>query len=249
MKDLGISTTDLAIWFGLIAGQAVLCAAAIKTRLFHRLPCFSVYVFCSMAESIILLVIASFASYEIYYWVFTITRLLISLLAFLTLVEFGRQVLPGLDLPQKEKALSCLLGTIALVFVFVSTWPLRFIEKRVEVGACLAIAVTFLFIAGYSRYLGLYWSRLLGGISFTLGILYLVDGVSKAIIGHYPSALVLPVRQFRQFANLIAVLTWNLVVLSPWGEHKMTEDDVHQFQAIVGSAQANVRRFIAGGSE
>ena len=57
-------------------------------------------------------------------------------------------------------------------------------ENRIEVGAYPGIAAVFIFIAAYSRYLGLYWSRLLAGITATLGLLYLVEGVTGAMIGH-----------------------------------------------------------------
>jgi hypothetical protein len=249
MKDY-ISTADLATWIALIVGQIILCLCSLKRRLFRRLPWFSVYVFVSTADSLLLFTLAFLASYATYYHVFYITGRLVSALAFLSLIEFGRQVLPGLNLPQKEKALAGLLAALAAVFMFASLWPLRSIgsEKRIEVGACLAIAVAFIFIAGYSRYLGLRWSRLLGGVAFTLGLVYLIHGVTKAIIGHYPSALALQARQFRQVANLLAVVAWTVAVLSPWGEYEMTEENLLKLEQIVGGAETNLRDFVAGGS-
>jgi hypothetical protein len=249
VKDLIVSTTDLAIWFALIAGQGILCAAIVKRGLLRRLPLFSIYVFGATAETLILIAIAFLGSYETYYWAFYVTGHLVSVLALLTLFEFGRQVFPGLGLPQQKKALSWLIAALVVVVLFASTWPLRFIEKRLEVGGFLSIAVACIFIAGYSRYLGLYWSRVLGGVSITLGLLYLVEGVASAIVGHFPSAVVLQVRQLAQVANVAAVVAWTAVILSPWGEYKMTEDDLLQFQQIVGAAQQNVRRFVAGGSK
>ena len=158
--------------------------------------------------------------------------------------------MPGLDLPQKQTAFGWLLVAIVAIVVFTSFWPLRYFEKRIEVASFFSIAAAFMFIAGYARYLRLSWSRLLGGVSCTLGFLYLVNGVTGAIMAHYTSrALLVRVNQFAQLANVIAVAAWIIVVLSPWGEYKMTEDDLRQFQEIVGAAQANVRRFIAGGSQ
>ena len=110
-----------------------------------------------------------------------------SALTFLTLVECGRQVLPGLNLPQKEKALAYLLASLGTVFIFTSYWPLNFLENRSEWGTYLAIAITFIFIAAYSRYLGLSWSRLLAGVTATLGLLCLVESAARAMYGHLPS--------------------------------------------------------------
>lgn len=249
MKDC-ISTADVAIWIALIASQVILCLCGFKKRLFRRLPWFSLYILVSTVESLSLFTVAFFGSYATYYHLFYVTGRLVSATAFLTLIEFGRQVLPGLNLPQKEKALAWLLVALAAVVIFASLWPLRSIgnEKRIEVGACLAIAVTFIFIAGYSRYLGLRWSRLLGGVALTLGFVYLIDGAAKAIIGHYPSALVLQVRQFREIANLLAVVVWTVVVLSPWGEYEMTEETLVKLEQIVGGAEASLRDFVTGGS-
>ncbi|HEY1525205.1 MAG TPA: hypothetical protein VGH51_03115 [Candidatus Angelobacter sp.] len=249
MKDY-ISTADLATWIALIVGQVILCLCGFKKHLFRRLPWFSVYVFVSTADSLLLFALAFLASYATYYHVFYIAGRLVSVLAFLTLLEFGRQVLPGLNLPQKEKALAWLLAALGAVVIFASLWPLRSIgnEKRIEVGACLAVAVAFIFIAGYSRYLGLRWSRLLGGVAFTLGLIYLIDGAAKAIIGHYPSALALQARQFRQVANLLAVVAWTVAVVSPWGEYEMTEEDLVKLEQIVGGVETNLRDFVAGGS-
>lgn len=249
MKDY-LSGADLAIWIALIVGQVVLCLSALKKHLFRRLPWFTAYVFVCTSESLLLFAIGFLATYATYYHVFYLSSHIVSAMAFLTLVEFGRQVLPGLNLPQKEKALACLLAALGAIVVLVSLWPLRSIgnEKRIELGACLSIAIVFIFIAGYSRHLGLRSSRLVGGVALTLGLVYLIDGAAKAIIGHYPSALVLQVRQFRQIAHLLAVMTWTVIVLSHWGEDEMTEEVLIKAGQIVGGVEANLRGFVTGGS-
>ena len=104
-----ISTVDLAMWIALIAGKVVLCLCILKKRFFSRLPWFSALIFASSAKSLLLLAIAFWASYSTYYYVFYISSYIESSLVFLTLIECGRQVLPGLNLPQKEKALAWLL--------------------------------------------------------------------------------------------------------------------------------------------
>jgi hypothetical protein len=72
---------------------------------------------------------------------------------------------------KRKKLLHWLVASLGAVAIFVSYWCLNFLENRIEVGAGLGIAVVFIFIAAYSRYLGLYWSRLLAGITATLGLL------------------------------------------------------------------------------
>ncbi len=221
-----ISTVEVAIWIVLVAAKVVLCLSIFKKRLFKRMPLFSVYAAWTTTESIALFAIAFLASYNVYYYVFYVASHLGSLLAFLTLIECGRRVLPGLDLPQKQKAISLLLASVSLVVIFISFWPMWYVEKRIESGAYLCVAITFIFITVYSRYLGLYWSRLVAGISSSLGFLYLLQGTAKAMMGHYPSATVLLVRQISQVANVLAVIAWIVVVLSPWGESVMTEEDL-----------------------
>jgi hypothetical protein len=102
-----ISTTDLAIWIILIAGRLFLCWSIVRKSLHRKMPWFSLYAASSTLESIVLLGIAFLFSYSVYYYVFYVTSHLVSVTAFLTLIECGRRVLPGLDLPQKEKG--CLL--------------------------------------------------------------------------------------------------------------------------------------------
>src|SRR5262249_40163621 len=149
-------------------------------------------------KDLLLFAIAFWTSYSTYYYAFYIGSYLESALVFITLFECGRQVLPGLNLPEKEKALAWLLASFGIVVIFAFCWPLNFLENRIEVGARLAVAVAFIFIAAYSRYLGLYWSRLLAGMTFTLGLLYLVEGATCAMAGHYPPSLVIQVREIRQ---------------------------------------------------
>ena len=239
MKDY-ISSADLAIWIVLIAGRVVLCLCILKKQLFKKLPAFSTYILASAIESIFLFVIAFLADYATYYSVFYVTSHIVSALAFLTLIECGRRVLPGLNLPQKEKAIALLFAALAAVIVFASWWSMRYVEKRVDLAACLAIAVTFIFIAAYSRYLGLSWSRLLAGICSSLGFLYLVQGATKAMIGHYPEALVLQVRQLSEIANVLAVIAWIVVVLSPWGIREFTEQDVLKIEAAFARIEAGL---------
>ena len=239
MKDY-ISSADLAIWLVLIAGRVVLCLCIMRKRLFSKLPWFSLYSFAAAFECVLLLVIAYSARYEVYYYVFYVTSHSISVLAFLTLIECGRRVLPGLNLPQRERAIAFLLATLALVVVFASLYPMRYIEERIESGAYMVVAVAFVFIAAYSRYLGLSWSRLLAGICSSLGFLYLVQGLAKAMIGHYPAALVLQVRQLSQIANVVAVVAWIVVVLSPWGTRKLTEADLLKIEAAFARIEAGL---------
>jgi hypothetical protein len=239
MKDY-ISNADLAIWIVLVAGRVVLCLCIMKKRLFSKLPWFSLYSLSAAIESVLLLAIAYSASYEVYYYFFYVTSHAVSLLAFLTLIECGRRVLPGLNLPEREKAGALLLVAIGGVVAFAGLWPLHFTENRIEIGAQLIVAVAFFFIAIYSRYLGLSWSRLLAGIASSLGFLYLVQGAANAISWHYPVALVLQVRQLSQVANVIAVVAWIVVVLSPWGTREYTEQDVLKLEAAFARIEASL---------
>jgi len=239
MKDY-LSHTDLVIWLVLITGRLVLCLLILKKNLYRRMLWFSIYAFASAAESILLIALAFWASYGAYYSVFYVTGHTVSVLAFLTLIECGRRVLPGLNLPQKEKAFGLLFGALATVIVFASLWPMRYVEKRIDLAAYLAIAITFIFIAAYSRHLGLAWSRLLAGISCSLGFLYLIQGATRAITGHYSLALVLPVRQLSQVANVLAVIAWIVVILSPWGVREYTEADILKIEAAFARIEAGL---------
>ena len=51
------------------------------------------------------------------------------------------------------------------------------------------------------------------------------------MMGHYPPATVFFVRQLSQIANVLAVIAWIIVVLSPWGESVMTEEDLQILEA------------------
>lgn len=216
------------MWLVLIAGKVVLCLCILKKRFFSRLSWFSALICASTTRSFLLLAVAFEASYTAYYYIFYITSYIENALAFLTLVECGRQVLPGLDLPKRKQAFGWLGTALASVLVFTVFWPLQSIahEKKIEILGYLTIAIVFIFIAAYSRYLGLYWSRLVAGLTMTLGLLYLVGGVVKAIAGHYPPAMGAQVRQISQIANILAVIAWIIVILSPWGESVMTEEDL-----------------------
>jgi len=237
-----LSAIHLAMWMILIAGKVVLCLCIVKKRFFGRLPLFSTLVFFATVKSFGLFVIAFRTSYASYYYTYYISGYIESALVFLTLIECGRQVLPGLNLPQKEKAFTWLAVALVSVVLFAALWPLRSIanEKRVEVGAYFVIAVVFIFIAAYSRFLGLYWSRLLAGISSSLGLLYLLQGVAEAIMGHYPLAIVLIVSEINTIANILAVIAWIVVILSPWGEREMTEQDLKKIEAAFARIEASV---------
>jgi hypothetical protein len=241
MKDY-LSVTDLAMWIALIVGKLFLCLCILKKRFFSRLPWFSALIFASSIKSLLLLSLAFWARYSTYYHTFYISGYIESALIFFTLIGCGRQILPGLNLPQKEKAFVWLGAALAAVLIFTAVWPLPSIahERKIEVGGYLAIAVVFIFIAAYSRYLGLYWSRLLAGITATLGLLSLVEGVASAMMDHYPAALVAQVREIRQIANILAVIAWIVVLLSPWGEREMTEQDLKKIEDAFARIEASL---------
>jgi hypothetical protein len=237
-----LSSTTLAMWITLFASQVILCLCIVKKRFWRRLYWFSMFAFVFTAKDLLLFVLAFWGSYEAYYYAFYASGCVESVLAFCTLLDCGRQVLPGLDLPKKEKAYIWLGIALAVVIIFTVVWPLPSIanERKIAVGGYLVIAVVFIFIAAYSRYLGLYWSRLLAGITVTLGSLYLVEGVTSAITGHYPPALVAHVRQIRQIANILAVISWIVVILSPWGERVLTEEGLRKIEAAFARIEASL---------
>jgi hypothetical protein len=242
-SGLNLSSMNLALWIALFAGQVVLCLCIVRKRFHRRLYWFSMFAFFFTAKDIALLILAFWGSYASYYYAFYVGGYIESALAFATLLECGRQVLPGLNLPQKEKAFSWLGLTLAGVLIFIWAWPLSSIgyERKIEAGGYLVIAVVFIFIAAYARYLGLYWSRLLVGITVTLGALYLVEGVASAVMGHFPPDLVVYIRHIRQIANILAVISWTVVILSPWGERKLTEEALQKIEAVLATIEASLR--------
>lgn len=254
MKNF-IDTTDLAIWLALIAGQVVLCLCILKKNAVRRLPWFSAYVFAFTIKNVLLFALAFLASYTAYYNAFHVSTHVVSALAFLTLVEFGRWVLPGLNLPHNKKAFAWFLTALAGIAIFAIQWPLRYVEKRIDVAAYLAVAASFIFIAVYSRSLGLRWARVVRGLSFTLGFLYLVDGVAKALIGHYPMEVAVKARLVSEIAGVLAVVAWIIVILSPWGVREITEEELLKLGQLVDHMEADfiaaVRnaKFITGGEK
>jgi hypothetical protein len=234
-----LSNADLAIWLASIAGKVVLCLCILKKNLVRRLPWVSAYVLGSTIKSLFLLALAFLASYTVYYYSFFAASLVLSAIAFLTLLEFWRQVLPGFDLPHNKRALGWFLGALAGISVFAARWPLRYVENRIEVATYLMIAVAFIFIAGYARYLRLYWSRLVGGASLTLGVLYLVDGVVKAMMWHYPHFIFIPTRYISEIVSIVAAVSWIVVILSPWGEREITQEELLKLEQLVDHMEAD----------
>jgi len=256
MKNF-FSSTNLAIWLVMIAGKVVLCLCILKKNLVRRLPWVSAYVFASTIKSLFLLILTLLASYTVYYYSFFAASFVLSAIAFLTLLEFWRQVLPGFNLPHNKQALGWFLAALGGVAIFAIWWPVRYVEDRIEVASYLAIAVAFIFIAGYARYLGLYWSRLVGGVSFTLGVLYLVDGAAKALMAHYRyhSLAFSLIRHASEIASILAAVAWIVVILSPWGEREITEEELLKLEQLVDHMEtdfiAAVRngKFLTGGKK
>jgi hypothetical protein len=107
-----LSTIDLAMWIALIVGQVVLCLCILKKRFLRRLRWFSVFMLATTLENLLLFVIAFWFSYRAYYYAFYINGCIDSPLAFLTLIECGRQVLPGLKPAAKRKG-PCMVAGIS----------------------------------------------------------------------------------------------------------------------------------------
>ena len=256
MKNF-LSRTDLAIWVIMIVGKVVLCLCILKRDLVRRLPWVSGYVFISTTGSLLLLALIFLANYTAYYYTFYAASFAECAVAFVALLEFWRQVFPGFDLPHNKQALGWFLAALAGVAVFATLWPLRYFENRIEVAAYLAIGVTFMFIAGYARYLGLYWSRLVGGVSFTLGLHFLVDGIAKALMAHYRyhSPVFAFMRSLSEIVSIMAVMAWMIVILSPWGERQITEEELVKLEQLVDHMEADfiaaVRKgkFLTGGGK
>src|SRR6476619_1473198 len=124
---------NLAMWIILIAGKVVLCVCIVKKRFFGMLPLYSTLTFVATVKSFGLFIIAFRASYASYYYTYYISGYIESALVFLTLIECGRQVLPGLNLPQKEKAFTWLAVALGSVIIFSALWPLRSLNNEKKI--------------------------------------------------------------------------------------------------------------------
>jgi len=51
---------------------------------------------------------------------------------------------------------------------------------------------------------------------------------------------VLPVRQLNQIANIVAVIAWIVVILSPWGVREYTEADILKIEAAFARIEAGL---------
>jgi hypothetical protein len=67
-----------------------------------------------------------------------------------------------------------------------------------------------------------------------------VEGAIRAMAAHYPPALVAQVREISQIANILAVVSWIVVVLSPWGEQEMTKEDLKKIEAAFARIEASL---------
>lgn len=241
-----LSNLDLAIWLIFAIAEVFLCVCIVRKKIISRLPWFSAYIFAAAGETFLQMALFRWASYAVYYYSFYVTGFVIATLAMLTLVTCGLQVLPGLDLPKKAQARLWLIAVVIAAIMFAAIWPMRYVENRIEVGAYLIIAATSIVIGMYARYLGLSWSRLLAGIALTLGFLYLVNGVTRAILWHSPVYFALQIRVASQAANIAAVIAWTIVILMPWGEYDPSDDELAQARQMVDDIESNLRHVAAG---
>ena len=243
------SNPDVVLWKTLIVGKGLLCLCVFKKKLFDRLPWFSAYILTTTAKSLLLFSLASWSSYGVYYYVFYATSYLEAVLVLFALTECALQVLPGFDLPKKSKAVILFVGAVAIVVGFAAVWPLRFLENRIEIACYFAIAIVSVGIAIYARYLGLHWSRLIARMTSILGLLYFADGTAYLVQAHYPSAIDEYVRRISESVNMLAVIAWTVVILSPWGEYDPTDEELAQAKRIVDDVEDNLRHAAARGTE
>jgi hypothetical protein len=82
-----------------------------------------------------------------------------------------------------------------------------------------------------------------------------VDGIAKALIGHYPMAVAIQVRLISEIAGVLAVAAWIIVILSPWGVREITQEELLKLEQLVDHMEtdfiAAVRngKFLTGGKK
>jgi hypothetical protein len=59
-------------------------------------------------------------------------------------------------------------------------------------------------------------------------------------------AIVAIVSEINTIANILAVITWIVVILSPWGERQMTEQDLKKIEDAFARIEASIG---VGGAE
>ena len=170
-----LSTIDLAMWMTLIAGKVVLCLCILKKRFFNRLRWFSAFVLVSTAGDLMLFAIAFWFSYR-----GILLRVLYKRLHQLSsgIFDSHRMRPSGASGPQpaakrkSSRLVACCPWCRAHLRRPMATTVCCLTKKGLRLAPTSRAGVVFIFIAAYSRYLGLYWSRLLAGVTATLGLLY-----------------------------------------------------------------------------
>lgn len=235
---------DTFLWLLLAASQCALLVTVLQRKLWRRLPGFALYAIGSSMDTFVLLWIGIAGTYESYYQAFYFGGKIISVLAFLGLIEIARLLLPTLDLPGKWRALLLLASGIVASVLFAWLWPLASLEKHVELGAFLVIAMAFLFLFIYSLQVGMYWSKLTALIAAGFLLRFALQAVAKAVIGHWPDSSnpwVLLARQLSMFSHILAVGIWVYASTSRWGEHILTVAEARKVENLFADTASALR--------
>jgi len=240
-----LKTSDICLWLLLVCAEIALTVCLARKRLWGRLPCFSIFSVVSACDALVLLALGTLGSYEGYYRAFYFGGKITAALAFLSLVEIARIVLPALDLPAKRAALVSSVAGFLACMAFVILWPMASREKQIELGAFMVIAAAFIFLFSYSIRLGIYWSRLTALIALGFLLRFSMQAVCVAIIGHWPdcnNSFILMVRQMSMAVHLAALGVWIYASMSRWGEHGLTLADAKIVQRLFNNTESALMR-------
>jgi hypothetical protein len=68
-----------------------------------------------------------------------------------------------------------------------------------------------------------------------------VDGAAKALMAHYSyhSAAFSFIRHASEIVSILAAVSWIVVILSPWGERKITQEELLGLEQLVDHMEAD----------
>lgn len=235
---------DYAVWIAIATLQWMLALISVGKGLARNAPGYVAFVSFAAFQSMVLLSIAQFTAYAVYFWAFYLGAAVEAAILFFVVYDVFRNVFdPLASLPPRTVAKA--VAGIALIAALSITLAMWKPAVRPDAMAALAstfqrttnfvVSLSFWSLVLYARKLGIPWRSRMAGIASGFLFYLTIQSITTAVLGFAPMTWFTTLSRIGIVSYLASLLVWlRAVQLQEAKAELPTPEALLQFSAAVG---------------
>jgi hypothetical protein len=247
---------DYALWIVIAALQLIMLATSIRKGLARTTPWYHAFLSFVSVESIILMAVAQFMAYPVYFWAFYFGGAIEAALLFFVVYDVFRNVFDPLNSLRPGTVAKAVAGVaiITAVSITLAIWKpavrpdaLAALARTFQRTTNFVVSLSFWSLVFYARKLGIPWRSRMVGIAAGFLFFLTIQSTTTAALGFAPQSWFASLSRIGIISYLASIFMWLRAAQEEDRGELPTPEAFLKLSAAVGQMQDATQRLTVQG--